>query len=47
MDKVKQYVEKNYKSYQGKILIIEEHDSFFTVKSNKDESPLILSKEIL
>ena len=48
MDKVEAYVRENYKRLFGdKPLIIQEYDSFFTIKSNKDESPLILGKSIL
>jgi len=48
MEKVEAYVRQNYKRLYGeKPLIIQEYNSFFTIKSNKDESPLILSKSIL
>lgn len=48
MEKVEAYVRKNYKNLYGdKPLIITEFDSHFTIKSNKDESPLILGKSIL
>ena len=54
MDKVRAYIEKNYSRMYSTIkekvdvnkLIIEEHDHFYTVKSTKDESPLILSKAV-
>ena len=47
-EKVKEYVYKNYpRRYSNKELIIEETEKLFYVKSNKDESPLILSKGIL
>ena len=47
MEKVKAYVEKNYKRLYGdKQLMIQEHDHFYTVRSNKDESPLLLSKAV-
>jgi len=46
--KVKEYVRENYKKlFKDKPLIIEEYNNHFEVKSNKDESPLILSKNIL
>jgi hypothetical protein len=45
--KVEKYVYKNYKSLEGKALIINEHESFFTILKHKDGSPLILSKKIL
>ena len=45
---VEAYVRDNYKKLFGdKILIITEFDSHFTVKSNIDQSPLILSKSII
>ena len=48
IEKVEAYVRQHYKRMYGdKPLIIEEFDSHFTVKSNKDESPLILSKSIV
>ena len=48
MEKVEAYVRKNYKRMYGdKPLIIEEFDSHFTVKTHKDESPLILGKSIV
>ena len=47
IEEVTEYVYKNYKTYKDKPLIIEEFGSFFTIKRNKDESPLILSKGIL
>ena len=46
-EKVTEYVYKHYRSYKDKPLIIEEFGLFFTIKRNKDESPLILSKGIL
>lgn len=46
-DVIKEYVYKKYKQYTDKELIIDEYDSFYTIKVNKDESPLILSKNIL
>ena len=48
MNKVEEYVRNNYKkSFKDKPIIIEEYDNHFEIKSNKDESPLILSKNIL
>ena len=48
MDKVEAYVRQNYKRMFGdKPLIIQEFDSHFTVKTHKDESPLILGKGIV
>jgi len=46
---VEEYVRANYKTTYGKCanLIIEVKDTFFTVKDNKDGSPLILSKNII
>ncbi len=47
-EKVETYVREHYKKMFGdKSLFIEEFDSHFTVKSNKDESPLILGKNII
>jgi len=46
-DLVTEYVYANYKSYEGKTLIITEMDSHFQVLKHKDGSPLILSKNIL
>ena len=45
--KVEEYVYKNYKSYEGKQLIIREFDSCFHILKHKDASPLILGKSIL
>ncbi len=42
-----EYVYKNYKLYKNKELIVEEFDNCFRIKSNEDESPLILGKNIL
>tara|TARA_B100000902_G_C26708409_1_gene620701 strand:- start:346 stop:492 length:147 start_codon:yes stop_codon:yes gene_type:complete len=48
MNKVEEYVRNNYKKlFKDKPIIIEEYDNHFEIKSNKDESPLILSKNIL
>ena len=45
---IEEYVRKNYKRlYKDKPLIIEEYNNHFEIKTNKDESPLILSKNIL
>lgn len=46
-EKVKNYVYKHYKHLKEKPLIIEEYDSYFSIKSHQDESPLILSKGII
>jgi hypothetical protein len=47
-EKVTEYVYKNYPNRYGKKeLIIEETDKVFYVKSNIDESPLILGKGIV
>ena len=49
-DKIREYVGKKYdKIYYMKDpnqLIVVEHDNFYTVRYNADESPLILSKDI-
>lgn len=47
MDNLIQYVYNNYKQYKDKALIIEEYEKFYTIKVNKDESPLILSKTVV
>jgi hypothetical protein len=47
MEQVKEYVYNNYKTYKDKTLIIEDCDSHWTVKRHKDESPLILSKDVV
>ena len=40
--------DKNYdKLYKGKTIMIEEFGSTFLIRTQKDESPLILSKDIL
>ena len=45
--KVETYVRENYKKLFGdKPLIIEERESCYLVSTNKDDSPLILSKNI-
>ena len=46
-NKIKEYVEKNYKRlYQGKPLIIRESDTAYFISTNIDESPLILNKNV-
>ena len=45
--KVEEYVYKNYKSYEGKQLIVKELESCFHVLKHKDGSPLVLGKSIL
>ena len=47
MEQIQNYVYENYKSYKDKKLLIEEFDSHWTVKRNRDESPLILSKQVV
>lgn len=46
-EKVEKYVYKNYKSYEGKELIITEKETFFFILKHINASPLILSKKIL
>jgi len=47
MEHIEKYVRENYKRLYGdKPLIIEEFDSHYTIKANKDESPLILGKQV-
>ena len=45
--KIEDYVNKNYKSYSNKTLIITEGTNCFYVKKNATESPLILGKSII
>jgi len=45
--RVTEYVNKNYKSYRGKELIIEETDTLFKIYIHKDAGPLFLGKAIL
>lgn len=44
---VEDYVYKNYKSLNGKPLIIKDMGNHFQILKNKDGSPLILGKSIL
>ena len=45
---IKDYVYKNYPNrYSKKELMVEERENHFRIKANKDESPLILGKNIL
>jgi hypothetical protein len=47
MNKVEEYVRNNYKKLFGdKKLIIEEFESHYEIKTQADQSPLILSKTI-
>jgi len=46
-NKIKEYVEKNYKRlYKDKPLIIRESGTAYFISTNIDESPLILSKNV-
>jgi hypothetical protein len=47
VEQVKEYVYKNYKSYDGKELTIKDMDSHFRIYKHKDGSPLILGKTII
>ena len=47
MEQVQDYVYNNYKHLKDKTLLIVEHDLFYTVRVNKDESPLILSLDVV
>jgi len=48
IEKVKEYAYKHYPiRYDKKELMVEERENHFRVKSNKDESPLILGKNII
>lgn len=45
--KIKEYVLKNYpKRFKNKEIIVIEGDSVYYIKTNVDESPLILSKNV-
>ena len=45
--KIEEYVRKKYpKTFKDKTMTIKENQSFYLIKTNKDESPLILSKSI-
>ena len=46
-EKVKAYVQKNYKSFYNESLIVEEALSVFYVYNHPDGSPMVLSKGIL
>ena len=47
-EKVIKYVQEKYaKLYKGKKVMVEEFGSTFLIRTQKDESPLILSKDIL
>ena len=47
-EKVIEYVQKKYaKLYKGKKIMVEEFGSTFLIRTNQDESPLILNKSIL
>ena len=47
MEQVQNYVYENYKNLKDKTLLIVEHDLFYTIRVNPDESPLILSKDVI
>tara|TARA_B110000977_G_scaffold73533_1_gene99516 strand:+ start:71 stop:223 length:153 start_codon:yes stop_codon:yes gene_type:complete len=47
IEAITEYVYNNYKNLKDKPLIILEADTHYTVQVNKDESPMILSKQIL
>ena len=47
MEQVKEYVYSKYKNLKDKDLLIVKHDSFYTIRVNKDESPLILSLNVV
>lgn len=46
-EKVKAYVQKNYKSFYNESLIVEEAMSVFYVYNHPDGSPMVFSKGIL
>jgi len=47
IEKVTEYVNKNYKEYKDKDLIIEEVETCFRIYLHKTGGPLILGKGIL
>ena len=48
MDKIKEYAVTNYpKTFKNKQIIVMESKSCYFVSTNKDASPLILSKNII
>ena len=47
IEKVKEYVYKNYRDYANKPLIITETENLFRILKHKDGSPLILGKSII
>jgi hypothetical protein len=47
-EKVIKYVQEKYaKLYKGKTIMVEEFGSTFLIRTQKDESPLILNRSIL
>ena len=47
IEKITEYVYKNYKWLKNKKLIIREKDKCFHIVAHKDASPLILGKSII
>ena len=47
IQKITEYVYKNYKWLKNKKLIIKEKKNCFHIVANKDASPLILGKKII
>lgn len=47
VEQVKEYVYKNYKSYDGKELTIKDMDNHFRIYKHKTGGPLILGKAII
>ena len=47
IEKITEYVYKNYKEYKNKQLIIRERNNCFHVTAHEDASPLILGKKII
>jgi len=47
IEKITEYVYKNYKEYKNKKLIIKERSNCFHVLKHEDSSPLILGKSII
>ena len=47
IEKIKEYVLKNYpKRFNNQEIIIKEGDSVYYIKTNQDESPLIINKNV-
>tara|TARA_R110002012_G_scaffold124552_1_gene275664 strand:+ start:317 stop:481 length:165 start_codon:yes stop_codon:yes gene_type:complete len=47
IEKITEYIYKNYKEYKNKQLIIRERNNCFHILKHEDSSPLILGKSII